>query len=205
MFEDRNGQLLRLAKGTQAIAKQLATLVGVNTALSVLYKRVKPQSPAEFVLCKLNSVHFGKVSAHNGTVFHGPPCRTSAAVKAALAGFFQTVDDVTVYKKVTVGSETFSSTLCTNQSRRSNFTVMWGVGEQTTFTLVHGSAKWGSQLFLVINKLHEHNEQRVASPRIVPVRPSAHLNVVPAPRNMTKSLGALDFVCISPNSFEMNL
>lgn len=90
MFEHRNGQLMLLSKVT--------TLVGVNTALSVLHKRVQPLSPAEFVLSKLDSVHFRKVSAPNGTVFHGPPCQTSAAVKAALAGFFRTVDNLTLKK-----------------------------------------------------------------------------------------------------------
>lgn len=206
LFEDRNGQLVRLAKGTQAVAQQLATLVGVSTALSVLYKRIQPQSPAEFVLSKLDSVHFRKVSAPNGTIFHGAPCRTSAAVKETLEGFFRTVDDITVYKKVTVGSETFSSTLCTNQSRRNNFTITWVVGEERTFALVQCFVKWKGQLFLVIKKLLEHGEQTEgASPHIVQVHSSAHLNVVPAPCNMTKCLTVLDFVCISPNSFEMNL
>lgn len=88
LFEDRNVQLLRLMKGTQAIEKQLATFVGVSTALSVLHKRVRPLSAAEFVLSKLHSVHFRKVSVPNGTVFHGRRCQRNAAVKAALPGFF---------------------------------------------------------------------------------------------------------------------
>lgn len=88
MFQDRNGELVRLVKGTQAVAQQLATLVGVSTALIVLYKRIQPQSPAEFVLSKLDSVPFRKVSAPNGTILHGAPCRTSAAVKETREGFF---------------------------------------------------------------------------------------------------------------------
>lgn len=58
----------------------------------------------------------------------------------------------------------------------------------------------------MVNKLHEHGEQtEVESLYIVPVRPSAHLNVVPAPCDMTKCLRVLDFVCMSPSSLEMNL
>lgn len=83
---------------------------------------------------------------------------------------------------------------------------MWVVGEERTFALVQCFVKWKGQLFLVIKKLLEHGEQTEgASPHIVQVHSSAHLNVVPAPCNMTKCLTVLDFVCISPNSFEMNL
>ncbi|XP_075724117.1 uncharacterized protein LOC142766540 [Rhipicephalus microplus] len=207
MFEDRNGQLLRLIKGTQAIEKQLATLVGVSTAVSVLHKRVRPLSPAEFVLSKLDSVHFSKVSVPNGTVFHGLPCQTNVAVKAVLTRFFQTANNVTAYKKVTVNSETFSSALCTNQLRRNNFTIMWIVGEQQMFASVHCFVKWEGQLFLVVKRLYEHGDEQAAiAPRhIIQVRTSEHLDVVPAPSKMTKCVRVLDFVIISPNFFELNL
>lgn len=73
LFENKNGQLLSLASGIQATEKQLASLVGISNALNVLLNCVKHLSYAEFVLKKLQSVHFTRVPSSNANACHGRP------------------------------------------------------------------------------------------------------------------------------------
>lgn len=211
LFEDRNGQLVRLVKGTQAVDKQLGSLVGISNALSAMYRHVRPQSCAEMVLSKLDTVHFTRVCAPNSFVCHGRSCKATGILRTALTSFFSNTDSLNIYKKATIGSQTFSSRLCTNQTRRNNFTVMYVVDKQRTFALIRCFVKYKEQLFLVQQKLHEcsvqyvHKETGFSVPHIVAVRPSDRLDVVPVPSTMTKCIAVLDFVCISPNNYEMNL
>ncbi|XP_040074074.1 uncharacterized protein LOC115330680 [Ixodes scapularis] len=210
LFENRNGELMRLVKGTQAVEKQLASLVAISNALSVIQNRVGDRLHVDFVLSKLENLHFTRVSS-NGIAFHGRPCQTSGAVRTALGSFFSNREHVYVYKKVTMGTETFSSVLCINQKRRNNFTVMYVVERERTFALIQCFAKYAGQVYMVINKLLECGVQYrpegtgFSIPHIIAVKQKDHLDVIPVPPKMTKCVKVLDFVCISPNSYELNL
>ncbi|XP_077485359.1 uncharacterized protein LOC144095533 [Amblyomma americanum] len=74
LFENRNGQLLLLIKGTPSIEKQLSQLVGLSNALSALQNEVKEMSDVDFVLRKIESVHFTKLSS-NAVIYHDASCR----------------------------------------------------------------------------------------------------------------------------------
>ncbi|XP_049519252.1 uncharacterized protein LOC125943785 [Dermacentor silvarum] len=211
LFENRNGQLLRLIKGTQAVEKQLASLVGVSDGLSVLQNQVAPLSPTDFLLRKIENVHFTRQSTHNAVLYHGRPCKAGHAVMNALTSFFTDTSDLAIYRKVTVGSNTFCSKLCTRQIRRNSYTVMYIVDEEKFFASIHAFVEHAGHLYLVVNKFLEqdvhcrHEETGFSVRHIVAVVPRNDLAVIPAPNVMVKCIQVLDSVCISPNSYEMNL
>lgn len=84
LFENRNGQLMRLIKGTQAVQKQLASLVSVSIGLSVLQNSVEQLSPTDLVLSKIENLHFTRHSTRGAILYHGQPPKVDHALKSAL-------------------------------------------------------------------------------------------------------------------------
>lgn len=211
LFENRNGQLMRLIKGTQAVEKQLASLVNVSFGLSVLQNSVEQLSPTDFVLSKIENLHFTRHSTRDAVLYHGQPRKVGRALKSALFSFFGDTSSFEIYSKVTVECDTFSSQLCANQKRRNNCTIMYMVDQDRFFASILCFVKYAEHLYLAVNHFCEDGVQcrneatGFVANHIVSVRPGNGIDIIPAPTVMTKCIRVLDSVCISPNSYEMNL
>ncbi|XP_064462210.1 uncharacterized protein LOC135372623 [Ornithodoros turicata] len=214
LFEDRNGALLRIAKGTQAIDKQLGMLVSIGNSLAVIEKYVKKSSLTEFLLCKLHNVHFSKPVALAGEVkFHGKSTCASESIAAAVFRCLGSsgIQRIQTFKKVTIGCQTFSSQLYTRQVRRNNSVVQYAFESSVRYGIIQCFCKAGNSAFTVVQKFDiegdpfMHTETGYVLSPLVPVRRCSATELIKLPCKMQKCVLVSNFLCVPPNKYEVNL
>lgn len=195
LFEDRNGELTRVAKGTQAIDKQLGMLVSIGNSLRFIEKYVNKSSLEEFLLKKLKNIHFSKPVASAGSVkFHGKSSCASDGVTPAILTYVGNHDvrHIQHFKKVTIGSQTFWSKLNNHQIRRNNTVARYTFESCVHYGVIQSFCKAGESAFGVVKKFdvescrYEHTETGYVLLHIVPVKLSSAAEVIKLPCKMQK-------------------
>lgn len=206
--------MAHVAKGTQAIDKQLGTLVSIGNSLGFMEKYINESSPAEFILRKLQNVHFSKPVAVAGIVkFYGKSSSTSDSIMAAVLRSIgcHNIPCVQIFKKVTVGCQTFSSKLCQQQERRDNSVAQYVHQSRISYGVLQCFCKAGEREFAVVNKIQvegeqfEHLETGYTLSPLVPVQLTTDIEVIELPCEMQKYIFVHKFMCLPPNCFKVNL
>ncbi|KAM7285073.1 uncharacterized protein ISCGN_032047 [Ixodes scapularis] len=213
LFEDRNGELVRVIQGTRAIDKQLATLVGIGNALNSIERRMDKGSTAFSVLNRIRNVHFPKQTTDGSVKLHGRPCQANRKI----ASFLSTqsmFDNALIYKRATIGCVTFTSSIYENQKLRNNRTVRCTTENGICYASIECFVKNSMEVYAVLNEFFiddsetiVHESMNYSLSQFIPVYSADNqLVIVPLPQTeLHKCIFVLDYIVSTPNLFEMNL
>lgn len=200
MLEGFNGSLRRFIHGTKNQGQELINNIKLACGVQILRARVADRG------CRSVTKTVELRNQVKGYQFSDR--------ELELLALNDIMNPVRVFHRCVIGREKFTSSMYTRQKKRNNYTVCFlnakGVkefGEVSYYCEDTASVKVAvAKVFAVDHsKVFCHDSTSTVVEHIIPIKETNKLVVVPVDRLLFKTIRVEQFVCLRPNSHEVNL